>query len=108
MYVTSAVRSNYLLEREISLQFQLQELASAQTRIQSTLDKVYNVGNLDPNNPNLIASHDRLVSQLFEWQKRVNSTQMRLSMEYQMVQAERPKQDELFKKNIKTFYDMLA
>jgi hypothetical protein len=66
------------------------------------------VGNLDPNNPNLIASHDRLVRQLFEWQKRVNSTQMRLSMEYQMVQAERPKQDELFKKNIKTFYDMLA
>jgi hypothetical protein len=108
MYVTSAVRSNYLLEREISLQFQLQELASAQTRIQSTLDKVYNVGNLDPNNPNLIASHDRLVRQLFEWQQRVNSTQMRLSMEYQMVQAERPKQDELFKKNIKTFYDMLA
>ena len=108
MYVTSAVRSNYLLEREISLQFQLQELASAQSRIQSTLDKVYNVWNLDPNNPNLIASHDRLVRQLFEWQKRVNSTKMRLSMEYQMVQAERPKQDELFKKNIKTFYDMLA
>ena len=108
MFVTAAARSNYLLDREISLQFQLQTLASAQYRIQATLDKVYNVGDLDPNNPNLIAGHDRLVQQLFEWQKRVNSTQMRLNMELQMVQAEKPKQEENFKKGVKSFYDMMA
>ncbi|MFN9691175.1 MAG: hypothetical protein ACK551_03645 [Vampirovibrionales bacterium] len=108
MFVTAGARSNFLLEREISLQFQLQTLASAQYRVQATLDKVYNVGDLDPNNPNLIASHERLVQQLFEWQKRINSTQMRLNMELQMVQAEKPKQDEMFKNGVKKFYDMMA
>jgi hypothetical protein len=108
MFLTPGARSSYLLDREISLQFELQTLASAQYRVQATLDKVYNVGDLDPNNPNLIASHDRLVQQLFEWQKRINSTQMRLNMELQMVQAEKPKQEELFKAGVKSFYDMIV
>ena len=43
MFVTAGARSNFLLEREISLQFQLQTLASAQYRVQATLDKVYMV-----------------------------------------------------------------
>jgi hypothetical protein len=69
---------------------------------------VYHAHAVDPNNPNLIASHERLVQQLFEWQKRINSTQMRLNMELQMVQAENPKQEEMFKNGVKKFYDMMA
>jgi hypothetical protein len=108
MFLTAGARSSYLLDREISLQFELQTLSSAQYRVQATLDKVYNVGDLDPNNPNLVASHDRLVQQLKEWQTRTNSTQMRLGQELAMVQAEKPKQEELFKAGVKSFYDMIV
>jgi hypothetical protein len=108
MFLTPGARSSYLLDREISLQFELQTISSAQYRIQAALDKVYNVGDLDPNNPNLVASHDRLVQQLKEWQLRINSTQMRLGQELAMVQAEKPKQEELFKSGVKSFYDMIV
>jgi hypothetical protein len=33
---------------------------------------------------------------------------MRLNMELQMVQAEKPKQEEMFKNGVKKFYDMMA
>ncbi len=108
MFLTPGARSGYLLDREISLQFELQTLASAQYRVQAALANVYNVGDLDPNNPNLVASHDRLVQQLKEWQTRTNSTQMRLGQELAMVQAEKPKQEELFKAGVKSFYDMIV
>ena len=108
MFLTAGARSSYLLDREISLQFELQTLSSAEYRVQAVLDKVYNVGDLDPNNPNLIASNDRLVQQLFEWQKRINATKMRLGQELAMVQAEKPKQEELFKSGVKSFYDMIV
>jgi len=108
MFLTSGARSGYLLTRELDLQYELQTLAASQYRVQATLDKVYNFGDLDPNNPNLVATHDRLVQQLKDWQQVLNATQMRLNQELQMVQAEKPKQDELFKSGVKSFYELIA
>jgi hypothetical protein len=108
MFITAGARISYLSSREMDIQYQQMALSQAQYRINDAISKVYNVGDLNPNNPNVIAGHDRLVQQLFQWQKRIDTLQTRLNLEYQMIQAEKPKHDEFFKSDVKKYFDMWA
>jgi hypothetical protein len=107
MFVYAGIRSSYLMGQEIDIQFQLQQLAETQVRLNSTLDKLYAYAQVEPGTPQA-AQNDLLMQNLFAWQKQVNFTQTRLQQQIAFIQAEKPKQDEQFKKGVKSFYDMLA
>lgn len=109
MFVYAGAKKAELLNRQMSIQFNLQQLAEAQMRISTSLDKVYaSATNLEPNSPMVIAGHDRMVQRLFEWQKRVRLTQERLEQEYQMVKAQQETMNKLFDQGVKQFYNMMA
>jgi uncharacterized protein involved in exopolysaccharide biosynthesis len=109
MFVYAGAKSAQLLERQISIEFQLSQLAEAQSRITSSLDKVYgSAQSLEPGDPSVVAGHDQLVSKLFEWQKRVTLTMTRLRQEYDQVKAYQTTVDKQFKDGVKQYFEMIV
>jgi len=109
MFVYAGAKSAQLLERQMSLEFDLSQLAESQSKITSSLDKVYaSATTLEPGDPSVTAGHDQLVQRLFQWQKRVTLTMTRLQQEYQMVKAQQPTVDKQFKDGVKQYFEMIV
>jgi flagellar hook-associated protein FlgK len=107
-FVFAGARSSYLQRREIELRFQLQQLAEAQSQLQSTLGNVYTYTNPDPNNPINTGPNQMFVGQLQAWDLQLKSTMERLKQELKMAEAEKPGQDKRFEAGVKSFYDMMV
>jgi flagellar hook-associated protein FlgK len=107
MFVFAGARSAYLQRREMEVDFQLQQLAQATTRVTDVLAKVYTFTNPDPNAPANTGPNQLFVAQLQAWEQQLNTTQERLKQERQMIEAEKKGQEKRFSDGVKGFYDLM-